>query len=100
MIYNGQKNEDYTQLLEQPDIESIALEAEICFASGNSVSALTYWQRSGIIIVPVSDMVNDSGYLLRLKKQIHIHREIKPELDHQSGHHFRHYSPPEEPHIS
>ena len=100
IIFNGQKNEDISQEREHPYIEHIELQAEICFARTTSATTLSYWRTSGEISVPVSEHLNDPEYLLRLKKQMQIHRELKPELDYQSGHFLQHHSPFEDPLIA
>ena len=100
MIFNGQKNEDLAQAREHPDIEHIELQAEICFMRIASSSVFSYWRSTGVIMVPVSDNLYDPGYLLRLKIQTQIHRELKPELNYHSGHYLQHQSPFEEPPIA
>lgn len=100
MIFNGQKNEDFAQAREHPDIEHLELQAEICFARTTSATTFSFWRTSGEICVPVSEHPNDPEYLLRLKKQMQIHRDLKPELGYQSGHYLQHHSPFEDPLIT
>ena len=100
MIFNGQKNEDPTRVRENPDIEHIELQAEICFTRIASSSIFSYQRNSGERIVPASESFNDPEYLIRLKIQIKIHHELLPELDHQSGHFLQHHSPFEDPLIA
>ena len=100
MIFNGQKSEGLSPGNEHPDIELAGSQAEICFARTTSATTLSYWRTSGEISVPVSEHLNDPEYLLRLKKQMQIHRELKPELGYQSGHFLQHHSPFEDPLIS
>ena len=100
MIFNGQKNEDFAQAKEHPHIEHLELQAEICFARTTSATTLSFWRISGEISLPVSEHLNDPEYLLRLKKQMQIHRDLKPVLSYQSGHYFQHHSPFEDPLIA
>jgi len=100
IIFNGQKNEDFAQVSEHPDIEHVELQAEICFARTASATTLSNWRTSGEINVPVSEHLNDPEYLLRLKKQMQIHRDLKPELGYQSGHYLQHHSLFEDPLIA
>jgi len=100
IILNGQKNEDIPQEREHPDIEHIELQAEICFPRIASSSVLSYWRSTGVIMVPVLDNLSDPECLLSFKNQMRIHRELKPELDFQSGHYLQHHSPFEDPLIA
>jgi len=100
MIFNGQKNEDFAQAGEHPDIEHIELQAEICFLRIASSSVLSNWRSTGAIMVPVLDNFHDPECLLRFKNQMRIHRELLPELAYQSGHYLQHHSPFEDPLIA
>ena len=100
IILNSQKSEDIARHGEHPDIEHIELQAEICSIRIASSSGLSSWRNSVAIEVPVSDHCSDSEYLLRLKNQMQIHRELLPELGHQSGHYLQHHSPFEDPLIA
>jgi len=97
MIFNGQKNEDFIQTTEHPDIEHVALQAEICFVRIASSSVLSYWRSTEAIMVQVLDSFHDPEYQLRFKNQMRIHQEILPELAHQSGQYLQHHSPFEDP---
>jgi len=100
MIFNGQKNEDFAQAREHPDIEHVELQAEICFMRIASSSVLSYMRNTRAIMVQVLDSFHDPEYLLRFKNQIRIHREILPELAYQSGQYLQHHSPFEDPLIA
>ncbi|NOR34552.1 MAG: hypothetical protein GQ579_07725 [Bacteroidales bacterium] len=100
MIFNGQKSEGLSPGNEHPDIELAGSQAEICFARTTSATTLSYWRSSGEIRVPSSEHLNDPEYLVLLKKQMQIHRDLKPELGYQSGHYLQHHSPFEDPLIS
>ena len=100
IIFNGQKDEDIARHGEHPDIEYIELQAEICSIRIASSSGLSFWRNSVAIKVPVSDHFKDAEYLLRLKNQMEIHRELLPELDRQSGHYLQNHSPFEDPLIA
>jgi hypothetical protein len=100
MIFNGQKSEDPTRVSENPDIERIELQAEICFTRIASSSVSSYQRNSGESIVPVLDSFNDPEYLIRLKIQMQVHQELLPELAHKSGHFLQHHSPFEDPLIA
>lgn len=100
MIFNGQKNEALSPGNTYPDIELAGSQAEICFARTTSATTLSHWRTSEEISVAVSEHLNNPAYLLRLKKQMQIHRDLKPELDYQSGHYLQHHSPFEDPLIA
>jgi len=100
MIFNGQKSEDLTRASENPDIERIELQAEICFMRIASASGQSNWRSPGAGIVPVSSNTNDSEYQIRLKHQMQIHREFLPELVYQSGHYLQHHTSFEDPLIA
>jgi len=100
MIFNGQKGESVTQTRENPDIEHIELQAEICFTRIASSSVLSNWRSTGASNVPAKYNTDDPGYKLRLKHQIQVHRELLPELDYQSGHYLQHHSSFEDPLIA
>jgi len=100
IIFNAQKSEDIARQGEPPDIEYIELQSAYCSIRIASSSGFHSWRNSVAIKVPVSDQCNDSEFLLRLKNQMEIHRELLPELDHQSGHYLQHHSPFEDPLIA
>ena len=93
-------SEDISQVREHPDIEHIELQAEICFLRIASSSVLSYWRSTGVIMAPVLDNLYNPECLLRLKNQMRIHLDLKPELEHQSGHYLQHQSPFEDPLIA
>lgn len=100
IIYNGQKNEDLSECSDHREVEHVELQAafnpvQIVSSPGQLIS-----RSAGTSILPSSSDRDDFKYQLHLKKQMQIHRELLPELDHQSGHYLQYHSPFEDPLIS